>query len=273
MNKSYRIFALPYLIWLILLAFFPIVMMLGLIFVQNEGLSFEDVSVSLYSFGMLFESSTLIAMLNSLLYALVSTALCILLGYIVAYTIYKSRIKSKFLVLVVFVLPMWSNLLLRIQAVGSLMENNNILTSLLGISGIDINGSPLAIIIGMTVTYLPFMILPVFNALEKIDKSLNEASLDLGLTEFKTFRKVTLPLSLKGIISGSIMVFLPTLSGFAIPQILGKGNVLLVGNIIEQSFKNMNYNFGSLLSIILLVFIMTALLLVNKADKEGETLL
>jgi spermidine/putrescine transport system permease protein len=244
-----------------------------LIFLQNEGLDLEQATFSMNSFTLFFDSSTILAIGNSLFYSITATAFCILLGYLVAYTVFRSKVKNKFLVLIIFILPMWSNLLLRIQAVGSLMETNNILTSMLGISGININGSPLAIIIGMVVTYLPFMILPIYTSLEKIGKPLEEASLDLGLTESKTFFKVVLPLSAKGIVSGSIMVFLPALSGFAIPQILGKGNVLLVGNIIEQSFKNMNYNFGSLLSIVLLLFIMGSLLLINRTDKEGETLL
>jgi spermidine/putrescine transport system permease protein len=240
---------------------------------ESEGLTLDGAVISLFAFELFFDSSTMISILNSLFYSITATIFCIILGYLAAFVIYKSRIKNKFLVIIIFVLPMWSNLLLRIQAVGSLLETNNIITSLLGITGINANGTGFAIILGMVVTYLPFMILPIYTALEKIDKSYEEASLDLGLPEFKTFFKVTFPLSLKGIVSGSIMVFLPALSGFAIPQILGKGDKLLVGNIIEQSFRNMNYNFGSLLSIILLIFIMVSLILLNKTDKEGETLL
>jgi spermidine/putrescine transport system permease protein len=245
--------------------------------IRSEGISLDSIAVSKDAFSMFIDSSTLIAILNSLLYASITTILCILLGYLVSWTIYKSKIKNKFFVLVIFILPMWSNLLLRVQAIGSLMDENNILTDIMSNIGfhfsLNLNGSPLAIIIGMVVTYLPFMILPIYNALEKIDLSLNEASLDLGVPEFKTFLKVYLPLSTKGIVSGAIMVFLPAVSGFAIPQILGKGNVLLIGNVIEQSFKNMNYNFGSLLAIFLLLLILGALTIINKTDKEGETLL
>jgi spermidine/putrescine transport system permease protein len=273
MNQKYKVFALPYLIWLVLLAFLPILMMVFLIFMQNEGLDLDGVVVSLNSFGLFFDSSTMYSIFNSLFYSIIATISCILLGYLVAYTVFRMKIKNKFIILIVFMLPMWSNLLLRVQAIGSLMETNNILTSILGIKGVNINGTPFAIIIGMIVTYLPFMILPIYNSLGKIGKALEEASLDLGLTETQTFFKVILPLSSKGIVSGSIMVFLPALSGFAIPQILGKGNVLLVGNIIEQAFRNMNYNFGSLLSVVLLLFIMGSLFLLNKTDKEGETLL
>ena len=111
------------------------------------------------------------------------------------------------------------------------------------------------------------------EAFEKIEPMLEEASLDLGADEFKTFRKVILPLSLKGVVTGSVMVFLPCMSGFAIPEILGKGNIVMIGNLIEQFFKNMNYNIGSLLAILILVLILLSIYLVNKFDKEGETIL
>ena len=216
-------------------------------------------------------------MLTLYFYALVTTVLCAVIGYFVAYRLFKSNLNNKLLILTVLILPMWSNLLLRTEALGNIMEHNNILTDILSNIGINfsigIKGSPLAVIIGMVFTYLPFMILPIYTALEKIPYALEEAALDLGLTNIRKFWKVIFPLSLKGLTSGSIMVFLPTLSGFAIPQILGKGNIVLIGNIIEESFRNMNYNFGSLIAIIILVFILGSLLIINKMDKEGETLI
>ena len=143
----------------------------------------------------------------------------------------------------------------------------------MGIKGWNIIGTDLAIILGMVFTYLPFIVLPIFTSLEKIDPSLEEAALDLGVTELTKFWKVIVPLSVRGVVSGSIMVLLPCLSGFAIPKILGDGNILLIGNIIEQSFINMSYNIGSVLAIVLLIIILGSILLVNKFDKEGETLL
>ena len=130
-----------------------------------------------------------------------------------------------------------------------------------------------SMVIGMVFTYLPFMIMPIYTSLEKIDPLLHEAALDLGMTDFKKFWKVIVPMSSKGIISGSIMVLLPCLSGFAIPKILGDGNILLIGNIIEQSFINMSYNQGSVLAIVILIIIMGSIIIINKVDKEGETLL
>lgn len=276
-NKAFRHLAKPYFVWLYVLALVPVFVMLFLSFVKSEGISFDEMKFSLESFLLIKERSTLVAFRNSLFFAVTTTVISLVVGYFVAYRVFKSKFNNKFLVLTILILPMWSNLLLRTEALGNIMEYNNIYTDLLsrvGINvGISIKGSAIAVLIGLVFTYLPFMILPIYTALEKISIRLEEASLDLGLTEFQTFWKVIFPLSLKGVVSGSIMVFLPTLSGFAIPQILGKGNIILIGNVIEESFKNMNYNFGSLLAVIILVFIIGALLVINKVDKDGETLL
>jgi len=277
MNKEFKILAKPYIVWLFLLAILPIFVMIMLSFMFSEGLTFEESFFTFNQFTLLGESSTLEAFKNSVVFATLTTIISFVLGYFVAYNVFKSKFRNKFLILTLFILPMWSNLLLRTEALGNLMENNNILSDLL--SGIGINlaigikGTPLAVIIGLVFTYLPFMILPIYTALEKIDYSLEEAALDLGLTNMQKFWKVIFPLSLKGVATGSILVFLPSMSGFAIPEILGSGNILLIGNVIEQSFKIMDYNLGSLLAIVILFFILGALYIVSKVDKEGETLL
>ena len=177
---------------------------------------------------------------------------------------------------------MWSNILIRILALRNVMQPNNIITSFIeyifqlepnSIVFPNLLGTDLAILIGCVLTYLPYVILPIYTALEKIDPSLLEASNDLGMTDFTTFWKVTFPLTVKGFTSGTIMVLLPCLSGFAIPTILGNGNILLIGNIIEQYFNNMNYNNGSILAIIILILILGSIMIINKVDKEGETLI
>lgn len=277
MSKEFKILAKPYIVWLFVLAILPIFVMLLLSFMFSEGLTLGGSYFTLSQFALLKEDSTLSAFSNSIIYASLTTIISLILGYFIAYQVFKSKFKNKFLILTIFILPMWSNLLLRTEALGNLMENNNIISQMLANLGIQlsirIRGTGLAVVIGLVFTYLPFMILPIYTALEKIDISLEEAALDLGLTPMQKFWKVIFPLSMKGVATGSIMVFLPSMSGFAIPEILGSGNILLIGNIIEESFRNMNYNFGSLLSIILLVFILGALLIVSKVDKEGETLL
>ncbi len=265
--------AKPYLYWLYIFACFPLCIMFVLMFLDTEGIRLEGMSFTLANFDTLIQKSTIVAFFNSIKYSVLTTIICIFFGYLIAYSLYKSKIKNKYLILLLLILPMWTNVLLRINALASVFKENNIITDILGFGGINIIGTDLAIILGMVFTYLPFIVLPIYTSLEKIDPSLHEAAMDLGVTEFTEFWKVTVPLSLRGVVSGSIMVLLPCLSGFAIPKILGEGNILLIGNIIEQSFINMSYNIGSVLAIVVLIIILGAILLVNKFDKEGETLL
>lgn len=277
MNQSFKKLATPYRIWLYILALFPIAVMFLLIFINSEGISLDEAYLTLDTFSTLKEPSTLEGFKNSFLFASIATIVCLLLGYILAYSVFRSKFSNKFLVLTIFILPMWSNLILRIEALGNVMEQHNIIEDILADVGITyqlaIRGTSLAVLIGLIFTYLPFMILPIYTALEKIDYSLEEAALDLGATSTQKFWKVIFPLSLKGVVTGSIMVFLPCMSGFAIPKILGDGNILLIGNIIDQQFKTMMYNQGSLLAVIIIVAILGSLFLINKVDKEGETLL
>lgn len=265
--------ARPYLWWLYIFAVLPMIIMIFLMFVDTEGIRFDGMSFSISNFSILTETSTIIAFFNSLKYSFITTLICIFFGYLVAYSLYKSKFKNKYLILLLLILPMWTNFLLRINALASMFKENNIITSILGIKGINIIGTDFAIILGMVFTYLPFIVLPIYTSLEKIDPLLHEAALDLGCTEFKRFWKVIVPMSSKGIISGSIMVLLPCLSGFAIPKVLGDGNIILIGNIIEQSFVNMSYNMGSVLAVAILIIILGSIIIVNKVDKEGETLL
>ncbi len=267
--------ARPYIYFLYVFAVLPVLFMIFLMFVDTEGISFKGMTASITNFQILTEKSTIIAFFNSIKYAVVTTVACIFFGFLLAYMLYKSKIKNKYLVLIILILPMWTNILLRINALASVFKANNILTDIFGLNGygLDIIGTDLAIYLGMIFTYLPFMVMPIYTSLEKIDPLLHEAALDLGITEFKKFWKVIVPLALKGVISGSIMVLLPCLSGFAIPKILGDGNITLIGNVIEQSFINMSYNMGSVLAIAILIIILGSILIVSKVDKEGETLL
>ncbi|OED29270.1 ABC transporter permease [Acholeplasma laidlawii] len=279
MKKPFSRLSTPYIVWLFILALIPIVVMLFLSVTTTQGLSLDGLTFNSSFYQSFFERSITTAFFNSIYYAILTTVISLLLGYLVAYTVFRSKFKNKFLVLAIFILPMWSNLLLRTESLGNLMNENNLITDILSkllntnVSFPVIKGSGLAVVIGLVLTYLPFMILPIYTALEKIDYSLEEASLDLGLTDLQKFMKVVLPLSLKGVATGSILVFLPAMSGFAIPEILGSGNILLIGNIIEQSFRYMDYNLGSLLSIMVLLIIFLGIFVVAKVDKEGEMLL
>lgn len=275
--------AKPYQIWLYLLALLPMLIMFLLIFVDSEGISLDGMRfVGFNNFSNLAQKSILIAFWNSVKFSVLATLVVLIFGYLVAYSLYKSKFKHKNMILLLLILPMWSNILIRILALRNIMQPNNIITSFIeyifhltsnSISFNNLLGTDFAVLIGLCITYLPYVILPIYTALEKIDLSLIEASEDLGMTDFKTFWKVIFPLTNKGMISGSIMVLLPCLSGFAIPNILGDGNILLIGNIIEQYFTNVNYNMGALLATIILVIILSSIFVVNKFDKEGETLI
>ena len=279
MNNKFSRLAKPYVFWLYILAVVPALVMAFLVFTDMEGLDLANIKMTLENFSQLGEKSTLIAFRNSFILSTITTLISIVLGYLVAYKLFRSNFKNKFLILVILILQMWSNILLRTEALANIMEEHNIFTSILGkifgkeISAPQIRGTYFAVVFGLVVTYVPFMIMPIYNSLEKIDRSVEEAALDLGLTDMQKFWKVILPMSSKGIITGSIMVFLPSLSGFAIPKILGNGNIVMIGNVIEELFNNMNYNIGSLLAMIILIVILFSITLVNKVDKEGEMLL
>ena len=268
--------AKPYLIWLYVLALFPMLFMFFMMFIDSEGVALPF-TPTIDNLSILTEYSTIVALWNSIKFAVLTTIICIFFGMLIAYSLYKSKIKNKYLVLLLLILPMWTNFLLRINAIASMFQTENIVASIFGVKGYDFLktdfGTDIAILLGMVFTYLPFMVLPIYTSLEKIDPLLHEAALDLGLTEFQKFWKVIVPLSLKGIVSGSITVLLPCLSGFAIPSVISDGKVMLIGNIIETSFKNMDYNGGSVLAILLLIIILTTIFIINKNDKEGESLI
>ncbi len=275
MNKEFRVLSRPYMVWLSVLVFFPILAMIFIGFSNlDSSVSIGEISLSFSHLNILTQSSTIIAFRNSLIFALATTFICFIFGYFIAYEIKLSKFKNKFVLLTLVILPMWSNLILRTESLANIMSENNILKSLLGFNIFgNIAGTWMAVLFGLVFTYMPFMILSVYTALEKIDFALEEAALDLGLTPLKKFWKVVFPLSLKGVVTGSIMVFLPTLAGFAIPKILSRGQIVFIGNIIDNKFIYTNYNHGALLAVVILIFILGSILLITKFDKEGETLL
>lgn len=270
--KKFKNFAVPYAIWLVILVVIPVFVLLLLSFTSTNGLDFSDASFTLDNFIKLFDAVYLQAFGNSIFVALWATIICFLIGYPVAYFISKSKIKYKSAVLMCLVLPMWSNMLLRIVAWEKVFYPTSILNQF-GIS-LDLIGNIGAVIFVTVTMYLPFMIFPIFTILEKSDKSLLEASDDLGVGKIKTFFLVTLPLSLKGIVSGVIMVFLPAATGFAVSERIGGGSIPMIGNIIEDMFITaFDYNVGALLAIIVSVVITIAVLAFQKIDKDGEALL
>ncbi len=261
--KNFKSLAIPYFIWLLFLVVLPLVLMLILTFMSSNGVNFSNASASIESYARLNDISILKAIANSLIVASITVVICILLGYPVAYFISFSKIKNKMLFLLLLILPMWSNSMLRIVSWLRLFSTD-------AFKALDLVGSYPAVILVTVTTYLPFMIFPIYTVLEKMDRSVIEASKDLGVTPIKTFFKVTLPLSLSGVGSGVLMVFLPAATGFAISQTIGQGKIRLIGNLIQSVFEKNNYNFGSLLSILLSVIIIGIVILFGLLKKKKE---
>lgn len=265
-------FSYPYTAWMVLLVAVPIAFMIVLSVTQTRGVDFSSASFDLSQWSKLTESIYLSAFVNSFRLSSYVTIISLLIGYPIAYMLARSTSRFKSLWLVMIIVPTWSNMLLRIIAWETLFYPASILNTV-GIS-LDLIGTDTAIIIGMVSIFLPFMIFPIYAVLDKLDVSIEEASADLGASPWQTFVRVTLPLSASGIVSGIIMTFLPSATAFAIPQRLGGGSILLIGNVIESLFKRtFNYNLGSLLSLLVIVIIFIGMRVLNKVDAEGETLL
>lgn len=258
--KRFKYLAIPYLVWLIFLVICPLILMVILTFMKSQGMDFSNAQASLDAYYRLNDISILKALWNSLVVAFFTVLICVLLGYPVAYFISFSNLKNKMLFLLLLILPMWSNSMLRIVSWLRLFSTD-------GLKALNLIGSNAAVIFVTVTTYLPFMIFPIYTVLEKMDRSVIEASKDLGVTPIKTFFKVTLPLSLGGVSSGIIMVFLPAATGFAISQTIGQGKVRLIGNLIQSIFEKNNYNFGSLLSIFVSIVIILIVVLFNRLQK------
>ena len=210
----------------------------------------------------------------SLLLAFASTVICLLLAFPLGLALKDSKLGKKGFMVFVFILPMWMNFLLRTMAWQVLLEKNGIINGMLagiGLPALNIINTPAAVILGMVYDYLPFMILPIYNALIKIDNNLIEAAYDLGASKSLVLRKVNVPLSVPGIVSGVTMVFVPSLTTFAISNMLGGGKVNLIGNIIEQEFTaSSNWNLGSGLSLVMMIFIVISMAFIEKFDRNGE---
>ena len=210
----------------------------------------------------------------SLLLAFISTALCLLLAFPLGIILKGTKLGRKGFMIFVFILPMWMNFLLRTMAWQVLLEKNGIINGFLaaiGLPQLTIINTAAAVVLGMVYDYLPFMVLPIYNAIVKIDNHLIEAAYDLGAEKRTVLAKIIIPLSVPGIVSGVTMVFVPSLTTFAISNMLGGGKVNLIGNIIEQEFTaSSNWNLGSGLSLVMMIFIVISMALIEKFDRNGE---
>ncbi len=215
----------------------------------------------------------LLILYRSLLIAVKTTIICLLLGYPIAYFIARTNEKTQRLLILLITLPMWINMLVRTYAWIGLLSNDGIIVSflhLIGFKNVSILYTETAVLLGMVYNFLPFMILQINTSLSKMDKSLLEAAYDLGADKRKTFLKITLPLSMPGVISGITLVFLPAVSSFFIPKLLGGGQYFLIGNVIENQFITVGeWNFGSAISMILAVIMMVLMMLVRRGEARN----
>ena len=262
-----KLMAGPYLLWMLVFTIVP------LLFVFYYGFTSSDGAFTFSNITAIFEKIHIQALGLSLLLAVITTAVCLLLAYPLALILSKSAAKNRSFVIFIFILPMWINFLLRIIAIRMLLSDNGILNSVLSalnLPNFSIMYTPAAIVIGMVYDYFPFMVLPIYNALIKIDRNLLEAAGYLSATPGRTFRKIIFPLSVPGVISGITMVFVPSISEFVIADILGGGKVLLIGNIIEQEFnQGNNWHLGSGISIVLMIFIFVSMM-IGEMKGSGE---
>ena len=261
--------AAPYGLWAIGFIIIPLIMVVIYGLTDRSGAFTFDNIISIADpvhYKALFEALKL---------ALISTIICLIMAYPLASILSKSNTNQNSIIVLLFILPMWMNFLLRTMAWKTLLAKNgvlNIALNAIGIPSLEIINTPTAIIIGMVYNFLPFMVLPIYNALIKIDMDVINAARDLGANNLQTFVKIIFPLTVPGVVSGITMVFVPALTTFVISDLLGGGKINLIGNVIEQEFKQgSNWNLGSGLSLVLMLFILVSMAFTAKFDDEGAS--
>ena len=268
MKNSKKLLTGPYLFWAIAFIIIPIIM------IFYYGLTDADNNFTLMNLAEITTPENLKALGLSLLLSFISTVICLILAYPLAVILSNKSVNSSSFIVLIFILPMWMNFLLRTLAWQTLLEKNGVINAVLSflhLPELNIINTPYAIVLGMVYNFLPFMVLPIYNVLIKIDKDVINAARDLGANAVQVFTKVILPRSVPGIISGITMVFVPALTTFVISDILGGSKILLIGNVIEQEFtQSYNWHVGSGLSLVLMIFIIFSMALVSKYDKDGE---
>ncbi len=267
MNRR-TLLASPYIVWVIGFTVIP----LGVIF--KYALTGQEGGFSLENIGAIFDPIHFKAMLFSLEIALGCTLLCILLSYPLVMALKALNMGRQSFVMFIWILPMWMNFILRLLAWQMILSNNGILNFLLtklGLEALPLANTGAAVMIGVVYDYLPYMVLPIFNAVAEIDEDIIEAAKDLGANGFTVFRRIIFPLSIPGLLSGIVMVFVPSMTSFVISDILGGGKLQLIGNVIEQEFtKSSNWNLGSGLSVSLMIFVLLSMAFTTKNDVEGK---
>ena len=266
-NGSSTLPASPYIVWSTLFIVIPLIIIVFFSFTQETASGY---SFTLENFKRVLNSQYISVFKRSLILAFESTVLCLILGYPVAYFISKMKSNKRNILIMLFIVPMWMNFLLRTYAWLPILGKNGVINNFLsaiGLNTINILYTDAAVLLGMVYNFLPFMILPIYTVLIKMDNSLIDAAADLGANKRQIFTKVIFPLSMPGVITGITMVFMPAVSTFVISRLLGGGQYMLLGNLIETQFTTMgDWNFGSALAIFMMIIILISMAIMNKFD-------
>lgn len=257
----------PYILWMAGFIIIPLIM------IVYYGLTNDGHGLTLSNLALITDPINRKALLLSLELSIISTVICLALAYPLAIILNKFKMKSNSFIVLIIILPMWMNFLLRTIAWQNILEKTGVLNSFLKLChlpALNIINTPTAIILGMVYNFLPFMVLPIYNVLIKIDQDVINAARDLGANGRQTFQKIIFPLSMPGVISGITMVFVPSLTTFVISSILGGSKIVLIGNVIEQQFRLGNWHTGSGLSLVLMIFILLSMTILSKYDRESE---
>ena len=267
--KSRKLLSGPYLFWAASFIIIPLLMIL------YYGLTDKNGNFTLMNLAQITTQENLKALGLALLLSFVSTLICLILAYPLAMILSEKNVNQTSFIVLIFILPMWMNFLLRTLAWQNLLEKNGVINMVLRffhLPELALINTPFAIILGMVYNFLPFMVLPIYSVLSKIDRSYIEAAQDLGAHPANVFRRVLLPLSLPGVLSGITMVFVPAVSTFVISQIMGGGKYMLLGDLIEMQFLGAAYNpyLGSAIALVMMVIVMICMLLMNKFGSGDE---
>lgn len=268
--KKLKVFAAPYLVWMAVFIVVPLLMVAYFAFTDEGGHFTLDYIANVGQYTNIF--------VRSIWLAIIATVVCLVLAYPVSFILSRMKKHHQGTMLMIVMLPMWMNFLLRTYAWMTLLGNNGIINNLLGMIGIGplkLINTEGAVVLGMVYNYLPFMILPLYSVMVKIDKSLIEAASDLGCNPVSTLFRVVVPLSVPGIMSGVTMVFVPAISTFIISRMLGGGSNLLIGDLIEMQFLGNAYNphLGAGISLVLMVIILLIMTIMNQFNPDDQVLI
>lgn len=276
MLKKYS--AHPYVLWSLVFIVLPLLLVIYFSFVKASAVT-GQMQFSIEGYKTFIQPLYLKVFIKSVSLAIQATILCLFLGYPIAYIIAHMKPALQKTIALLLILPMWMNFLLRTYAWMAILKKNGFLNQFLewmGLPTLNLLFSDGAVLLGMVYNFLPFMVLPIYTVLSKIDKNVIEAAGDLGADGKTVFRKIILPLSIPGIMSGVTMVFMPAVSTFVISSLLGGGRSVLIGNLVEQQFLSVNnWNFGSAISVVLMIFILISMAVMKRydSDRGGEVTL